>query len=171
MLRVIAIALLAGIGAEVALSAPATVVNSYEVEQSRRWLVPLVATAGGAYLALARETWGRRVAVFGTTTLAFGVLFFAATDWHTRADGPAYECFTHPPYSMRFEGVHVQRVPPGVRCESGTESFLVRPDAQDWLILLGESAAAGLAATGPVLWLLGLPRRRMLPRVTREAAT
>jgi hypothetical protein len=36
-----------------------------------------------------------------------------------------------------FDRVDVQRTPPGVRCTSEGKSILARPDANDWLVLLG----------------------------------
>ena len=153
------------------MDAPVTSVNDYGVSPLVYWPVVLVAIAGGMYLGITRIPWRTLLAVFGVLTAGFAVLFFATTDWHTRQDGPEWECLTSgPPYFSRFDEVRVQRIPPGVHCQNGNESFLVRPNTKDWLILLGESAAAGFAATGPVLWLLRLPgRRRVLPGAIRTA--
>jgi hypothetical protein len=170
-LRVLVLGLAAWVAAVIALQAPVTSVNDYEVSALVYWPVLLVVLAGAMYLGLTRIAWRTRLAVFGALTVGFGLLFFATTDWHTRQDGPEWECLTSgPPYFSRFDYVKVQRIPPGVRCQNGEESFLVRPDTQDWLVLFGESAAAGFAATGPVLWLLRLPgRRRVLPGAIRPA--
>jgi hypothetical protein len=109
-----------------------------------------------------RHPWRRRFAVFGIATLAFGALFFFTTDWHARAEGRVAKCFSGPPTPIAVDTVSVQRIPPGVRCEWAKGSYLVRPDATDWFVLLGESSAGGFAVTGPVLWLMGLARRRRL---------
>jgi len=169
-LRVLVLGLVAWVAAGIAVDAPVTSVNDYEVSNLVYWPVVLVAVAGGMYLGFTRIPWRTRLAAFGALTVGFALLFFATTDWHTRQDGPEWECSSAPPFFSSFDEVKVQRIPPGVRCEKGEESFLVRPNTQDWLILLGESAAGGFAATGPLLWLLRLPgRRRVLPGAARAA--
>jgi hypothetical protein len=149
-----------------ALDAPVTATNDYESGTIASLLVLTISVAGAIYLTLVRSNWARRFAAFGAATLMFGALCFLATDWHARADGPDYECLGATAWLFDgFDDAVVQRVPPGVRCEKGNRSFLVRPEAKDWLVLLGESAAGGLALTAPVLFLVGLAeRRRPRPR-------
>jgi hypothetical protein len=160
-------ALVVGICGGLALDAPVTATNDYEPGTIASLLILTISMVGAIYLTLARPKWATLFAVFGAATLMLGAVFFLATDWHARADGPDYECFKRGPAWLfdGFDDAVVQRVPPGVRCEKGTQSFLVRPEAKDWLVLLGESAAGGLALTGLVLFLLGLTeRRRSRPR-------
>jgi hypothetical protein len=176
-------ALVGGLATMIALGAPVTATKDFEPGRLVVWLVFLVGLAGGAYLVLGRFGWRARGLVFGLATLSFAVLFFAATDWHVRDDSPAEACFRQAPSSLLrspepngplglvtangahigppfFDRADVQRMPPGVRCVNRFGSFLARPSEQDWLVLLGESAAAGFAVTGPILWLLRRRRRR-----------
>lgn len=63
----------------------------------------------------------------------------------------------------------VERIPPGLRCDFGEGSFVVHPDATDWLVLLGESSAGGFAATGPLLLMIAIGTRRKWRPNTRVA--
>jgi hypothetical protein len=172
------LALAGAVCAVIALDAPVTSTYRPEPGLVVRWTVFLAGAAGGVYLALAGHSWRARFTVFGLATLAFGAAFFFTTDWHARADGRVEDCLLRAPAgrwpdptrAIKTQHVSLQRIPPGLRCDFGSGSYVVRPDATDWLILLGESSAGGFAATGPLLFLVGrATRRRLVPRRTHAA--
>ena len=172
------LALVGAVCAVIALDAPVTSTYRPDPGLVVRSTVFLAGAAGGLYLGLARHSWRARFTAFGLATLAFGAAFFFTTDWHARADGRVEDCLLRAPAArlpdatgaIQTQHVSVQRIPPRLRCDFGNGSYVVRPDATDWLILLGESAAGGFAATGPLLFLMGLvTRRRVVPRQIHPA--
>lgn len=163
VLLAVLLALVSGLCAVIALDARVTSTYQPDFGPVVDWSVFLIGLAGGAYLALSQHPWPRRLTVFTAATAAFAVLFFFTTDWHARADGRDWECWSGAPQSadLRTSAASgIRRVPPGIRCESVSGSYVIRPDTKDWFVLLGESAAAGFAATGPLLWLIGTITRR-----------
>ena len=94
-LRALVLGLVAWVAAGIAMEAPVTSVNDYVVSALVYGPVVLVAIAGWhVSCGITLHSWHTRLAVFGVLTAGFAVLFFATTDWHTRQDGPEWECLT-----------------------------------------------------------------------------
>jgi hypothetical protein len=132
----------------------------------------------GAYFALSRMAWRRKLAIWGAATAVFVVGQFFTTDWPSRYDNPTATCNDrgwqeaqvvtirpergHRPGIVRGPAGHIQRVPPGVECiqPTGEGKYFLPADAISWLALIGYSAAFGFVTAVALVGLNSSLRRR-----------